>query len=177
MAVNPNEVATIVIDNVEYTTWETVMVQHRWMEMPGVALQIVSFRGFFSAAMTVISMSGGTDTETDDELRVRLLDRLSAPPMGGDAEDYVVWALSVPGVTRAWSAPNEMGIGTVTVRFMHDLRASTGGFPNQDDMLTARRRFLISVRPVKAQGFPCRSCRSRRLSISPSAILILTIRM
>ena len=114
----------------------------------GAGLQLTFVPGFFSAAMTVISMSGGTDTETDDELRVRLLDRLSAPPMGGDAEDYVVWTLSVPGVTRAWSAPNEMGIGTVTVRFMcDDLRASTGGFPTQDD-INAVQTFLDSVRPA-----------------------------
>lgn len=119
----------------------------------GAALQLNFVPGFLSAGMTVIAMTGGTDTETDDELRVRLLDRLSAPPMGGDAEDYVVWALAVPGVTRAWSAPNEMGIGTVTIRFMmDDLRASTGGFPNQDD-IDAVQAYLDTVRPVTVKDF------------------------
>ena len=120
---------------------------------PGATLQLSFVPGFLQATVTVISMTGGADTETDDELRVRLLDRLSAPPMGGDASDYVQWALSVAGVTRAWSAPNEMGIGTVTIRFMmDDLRASTGGFPNQDD-IDAVQAYLDTVRPVTVKDF------------------------
>src|ERR1035437_7162364 len=67
---------------------------------------------------TIVSITDGVEAETDDELRVRVLDRIREPPMGGDAFDYVEWALSFPGVTRAWCAPNEMGIGTITLRFM-----------------------------------------------------------
>lgn len=86
---------------------------------------------------TVIEMDGGTDPETDDELRARILQRIQNPAMGGDAADYVTWALQVPGVTRAWSFPNEMGIGTMTVRFlMDDLRADNNGWPEPDDILT-----------------------------------------
>ena len=93
-------------------------------------------------------MTGGADQETDDELRVRVLDRIRKPPMGGDADDYVAWALSVAGVTRAWCSPLEMGMGTVTVRFMcDDLRASNGGFPNASDV-AAVQAFLDTVRPV-----------------------------
>jgi len=92
-------------------------------------------------------MSGGTDMETDDQLRERILFRIQQPPMGGDANDYVAWALSVPGVTRAWAA-SEMGIGTITVRFMmDDLRADQGGFPNGDDVLLVEA-YINSVRPV-----------------------------
>src|SRR6478736_4591283 len=82
-------------------------------------------------------MTGGADTETDDQLRARVLFRIQQPPMGGDANDYVAWALAVPGVTRAWCSPLEMGMGTVTVRFMMDeLRASNGGFPLGEDIET-----------------------------------------
>ena len=63
-------------------------------------------------------------------------------------DDYVAWALSVAGVTRAWCSPLEMGMGTVTVRFMcDDLRASNGGFPNASDV-AAVQAFLDTVRPV-----------------------------
>lgn len=101
---------------------------------------------------TIASIADGVDEETDDELRVRVLDRIRQPPMGGDANDYAQWALEVPGVTRAWTAANEMGMGTVTVRFMmDDLRASadplTNGFPNGDDVLAVAAH-LDTRRPV-----------------------------
>jgi uncharacterized phage protein gp47/JayE len=94
------------------------------------------------------NIDGGTDTETDDELRARILRRIQQPPQGGAAYDYEAWALAVPGVTRAWCYPLEMGIGTVTVRFMMDeLRANNGGFPIEEDIETVTA-YLDSVRPV-----------------------------
>jgi uncharacterized phage protein gp47/JayE len=97
---------------------------------------------------TVEEMTGGVDTETDDELRARILQRIQQPPMGGDADDYVQWALAVPGVTRAWCFPQEMGMGTCSVRFMmDDLRAENGGFPLPDDV-AAVAAYINSVRPV-----------------------------
>lgn len=108
---------------------------------------------------TVVELYGGTDQETDEELRARVLLRIREPPMGGDAADYVEWALAVPGVTRAWCSPNEMGIGTVTVRFMmDDLRKSddpeTNGFPNDTDVETVRA-YLNQTRPVAVKDFFC----------------------
>ena len=38
---------------------------------------------------------------------------------GGSQADYVNWARAVPGVTRAWAAP-EQGVGAMTVRFLMD---------------------------------------------------------
>jgi uncharacterized phage protein gp47/JayE len=101
----------------------------------------------------VITITGGTDQETDDDLRKRVLLRIQQPPMGGDASDYVNWALSFPGVTRAWCSPLEMGIGTVTVRFMMDeLRADQDGFPTGDDCV-ALAAYLDTVRPVAVKDF------------------------
>ncbi len=102
----------------------------------------------FEASAEVIDLSGGTDEETDDQLRLRVLFRIREPPAGGDAADYKAWALAVPGVTRAWASPLEMGIGTVTVRFMMDvLRASSDGFPLPADVDTVTA-YLDSQRPV-----------------------------
>jgi uncharacterized phage protein gp47/JayE len=102
---------------------------------------------------TVIEMFGGTDTETDDELRARILQRIQEPPMGGDATDYEAWALQVPGVTRAWSSPLEMGIGTVTIRFMmDDLRADNYGLPTDDDVVTVAT-YMNTKRPVAVKDF------------------------
>jgi uncharacterized phage protein gp47/JayE len=107
--------------------------------------------------ITIKLMIGGVDQETDEELRVRVLERIREPPMGGDAEDYVAWALQVPGVTRAWTAPLEMGMGTVTLRFMmDDLRKTddpkTDGFPNDTDVATVWA-YLDSKRPVAVKDF------------------------
>jgi uncharacterized phage protein gp47/JayE len=99
---------------------------------------------------TVLEMDGGTDDETDDELRVRVLFRIQQPPMGGDVDDYIAWALSIPGVTRAWCA-SEMGPGTVTVRFMMDaIRADNDGFPLPTDC-TMVEDYLDTVRPVSVK--------------------------
>jgi uncharacterized phage protein gp47/JayE len=100
-----------------------------------------------STLVTVVDLTGGTDTETDDELRARVLQRIRNPPMGGDQADYVAWALAVPGVTRAWSAV-EQGIGTMTVRFMmDDLRADNDGFPFPED-IAAVGAYIDQMRPV-----------------------------
>jgi len=99
------------------------------------------------SSATVVLVDGGADTETDDQLRARVLFRIRNPPMGGDQNDYVLWALAVPGVTRAW-ANQEVGIGTITVRFMmDDLRANNRGLPESIDV-QAVRTYLDTVRPV-----------------------------
>lgn len=104
---------------------------------------------------TVVELLNGTDQETDDELRARILERIQKPPMGGDADDFVEWTLSYPGVTRAWCYPLEMGIGTVSVRFMmDDLRADNDGFPLPVDVANVTN-YLNTVRPVAIKDFFC----------------------
>lgn len=106
-----------------------------------------------NAQATVVQIDGGADTESDDDLRTRVLLRLRRPPQGGDADDYVQWALAVPGVTRAWSSPNGMGIGTVVVRVLCDaLRAGNAGLPADDDIARVRA-YLDTVRPVCVKDF------------------------
>jgi uncharacterized phage protein gp47/JayE len=108
--------------------------------------------GLDAGSPHIVALSGGADEETDDALRARLLARLSNPPMGGDASDYVAWALAVPGVTRAWCSPNEMGPGSVSIRVMlDDIRQTvdpmTSGLPTADDLARVRA-YLDTVRPV-----------------------------
>jgi uncharacterized phage protein gp47/JayE len=120
---------------------------------PGDSMNFLAPPPGVDAVATVTIMDGGADAETDNELRSRVLRRIRQPPMGGAAYDYEAWALSVPGVTRAWCSPLEMGIGTVTVRFMmDDLRADNGGFPlpKDVDVVTA---YIDSVRPVAVKDF------------------------
>jgi uncharacterized phage protein gp47/JayE len=125
---------------------------------PGVAGNVppgsfLSIEGISSVTAESVDVTGGVDEESDDDLRIRVLERIRQPPQGGALHDYVRWAKAVPGCTRAWSYPLEMGIGTVTVRVMFDdLRASNDGFPLDQD-LAAVEGYIDSVRPVAVKDF------------------------
>lgn len=100
-----------------------------------------------TVAVTSSALTGGADIETDDDLRARLLARIQAPPHGGAQHDYVAWALEVAGVTRAWVYPAELGLGTVTVRFVRDDDASP--IPDAGEV-AAVQAHIDSLRPVTA---------------------------
>jgi uncharacterized phage protein gp47/JayE len=113
----------------------------------GSALTISPTINGISSTATTYGLTGGTDDETDDQLRARILLRIRNPPMGGSQADYESWALAVAGVTRAWAAP-EQGTGTITVRFlMDDLRASDNGWPTPADVQTVAN-YIDKMRPV-----------------------------
>jgi len=119
----------------------------------GSALNFVSdIPGVDGEVIVSDDFTGGTDSETDAQLRARVLRRIQQPPMGGAAYDYEAWALAVPGCTRAWCT-NEMGIGTVTVRVLFDdLRADDDGWPTADD-LAAVTAYIDKMRPVSVEDF------------------------
>lgn len=96
-------------------------------------------------------ISGGVDTEGDDNLRERLLRRVQTPPHGGSASDYVTWALEVAGVTRAWVSPNHVGAGTVGVYFVMDNKEGTP-IPDAGEV-DAVQAYIEERRPVTAEGF------------------------
>lgn len=115
---------------------------------PGETIDLTDIIGGVDSTAVVVDVSGGIDEEDDANLRARILFRIQQPPMGGDASDYVVWATAVAGVTRAWAAPLEMGIGTMTVRFMMDnFRIASNGFPLASDILNVTS-YIDSKRPV-----------------------------
>lgn len=106
------------------------------------------------AAVTDAGISGGAEVESDEDVRARYLDVFRNPPHGGNANDYVQWARSIAGVTRAW-ARQEMGIGTVTVRFMmDDVRADAQGIPTAGDAAVVAT-YIDGVRPVTVADFFC----------------------
>jgi len=65
-------------------------------------------------------LAAGTDSEGDEGLRARLLERIRLPPHGGAKHDYAAWTAAVPGVdaTRIWVMPRWIGAGTVGVTFL-----------------------------------------------------------
>jgi uncharacterized phage protein gp47/JayE len=102
-------------------------------------------------------LSGGAGAEDDESLRARLRARLSTPPQGGAATDYIAWALEVPGVTRVWVTSGTRGPGTVDVLFVLDGRTDiiplTGDVAEVQAYLEDRRPVtadVLAVAPVAA---------------------------
>jgi uncharacterized phage protein gp47/JayE len=117
----------------------------------GTALSVVGIENVTLAE--AVDVTGGVDTESDDDLRIRVLERIRQPPQGGALHDYVRWAKAVYGCTRAWVYPLEMGMGTVTVRVMFDdLRADNDGFPAYEDLARVTG-YIDTVRPVAVKDF------------------------
>lgn len=89
-----------------------------------------SIVGVESVSASATEFTGGTDLESDEELRARMLEAYQNPPNGGSESDYILWAKQLPTVTRAWVSRNGFGTGTVVVFFMMDeAQAANDGFP------------------------------------------------
>lgn len=87
------------------------------------------------------------DIETIESLRSRLIDRIQNPPSGGTPTDYIQWALSVPGITRAWVGPQALGPGTVVVYVVNDDDDPITPSPAK---ITEVADYIETVRPVTA---------------------------
>jgi uncharacterized phage protein gp47/JayE len=116
----------------------------------GVSLFLVSpIIGVNSNATVAAGGLGlGSDQESDEDLRGRIIDRLRFAPQGGAAADYEAWAKEVAGVTRAWVFPGELGAGTVTIRFVRDGDVSI--IPDAAEVM-AVQDYIDERRPVTAQ--------------------------
>lgn len=110
---------------------------------------------------------GGNDEEGTESLRARLIARLREPPQGGADHDYVAWARAVPGVTRAWVHPHELGLGTVVVRFVRD--ADDDPIPSGGEVAVVQAA-LDAERPITAEvtaAAPSSLALDLTLSITP----------
>lgn len=114
----------------------------------GVKINFVSpVSGVDSLALVATGgLIGGTDRETDDVYRDRIIQRKRNPLQCGSITDYEIWAKQVPGVTRAFVFPQEAGPGSVTVRFMMD-DTYTDGIPLAGDVATVQA-YIESQMPI-----------------------------
>jgi len=98
---------------------------------PGTVLTLgQSISGISSNGSAASTTTVGVDVESVDDFRARMLAAYQSQPQGGAQDDYVSWAMAVPGVTRAWEAPNGFGPGTVVLYTMFDnAEATYNGFP------------------------------------------------
>lgn len=93
----------------------------------GATLRCLSTIPGINATVTLpAGTGGGADMETDEQAVYRLKQRLAFQPMGGSPADYARWALSLPGITRAWGLRNPAGPTSAGVIIMADDNAPYG---------------------------------------------------
>jgi len=100
------------------------------------------------ASVDIAGIGGGADVEDVEAWRARVIARIQQKAKGGTSEDYIEWAESVAGVTRAWCYAKELGLGTITVRFVTD--NAPGGLIPDGATVTAVQNYIDSVCPVDA---------------------------
>jgi uncharacterized phage protein gp47/JayE len=95
------------------------------------------------------TLGGGADSEDDEALRTRVLDRKRRPPQGGAVSDYEQMAMAVPGVVKAWAWSFANGPGTVGVWFLFTGRPNLIPTPADvqavRDVIEARRMIRVSL--------------------------------
>ena len=101
-----------------------------------------------AASVATAGITGGFDTESDDDLRGRFLARIRQAPHGGAEFDYETWALECAGVTRAWCYPEQQGLGTVGVTFVCD--DQVGSIIPSAGTVAIVQAYIDALRPVTA---------------------------
>jgi uncharacterized phage protein gp47/JayE len=120
----------------------------------GTALNFIQPIAGILSAVTVLTpgLTGGSETETIEALRVRVLDRMQSPPKGGASSDYVEWAKAAhPSVTRAWVSGQEMSANSVTVRLVTD--DDPVSLIPSSEVLDAVADYIAARRPVTAEVY------------------------
>jgi len=112
------------------TTEEAILpVGSTYVDVPAVALDAGTVGNVTAGSITIIAampagikactnpepFTGGSDSETDEELRARLLDSYQRLPNGANAAYYEQTALSYPGVAAAKAVGRPRGVGSVDV--------------------------------------------------------------
>jgi len=87
------------------------------MQLPSPPAGVNSFA---IVAGVTVGITGGTDLESDDLLRQRVLERIQQGPIVGRPGDWARLALEVPGTTRSWEQPAFLGPGSIGVFFVLD---------------------------------------------------------
>lgn len=111
--------------------------------------------GVLSSA-TIVTMTSGTDKESNTSLLSRLQARKKNPPAGGNKSDHEQWALEVPGVTQSWCYPLRRGVKTV------DVAVLSNGEPPSAELLETVQQYMDDVRPVGGDF----------LALSPQKVLV-----
>jgi len=91
-------------------------------------------------------VTGGTDEEADQDLLLRLLDKVRYPVTSGNVSHYLQWAREVTGIGDARVFPLWDGPGTVKIIIVDSEKAPAG-----PEAIAVTADYIESVRPVGAE--------------------------
>ena len=77
---------------------------------------------------------------------------MALPPAGGNANDYVQWALSIDNVASAWCFPIARGLGTVDVVILANEETTGAEIPSDHDDLTGTATSVVSDQLVDSSA-------------------------
>ena len=109
-----------------------------------IAYLFTNIEGVSSITNNVAAV-GGSDDESDEALRNRILMRLQMPATSGNAYHYRLWAMEVDGVGAAKVLPLWNGAGTVKV-----VLASPDMGAVSAEIITAAQSHIEECRPIGA---------------------------
>lgn len=113
---------------------------------PDTPLTVLSAPSGVLPQAQILSMTGGSNPESDASLLARYLYRKRKPAAGGNRHDYYVWAMEVPGVAEAFVYPLRRGLGTVDVAVI-----GSDGLPSEHTV-RAVQQHIDNNRPVTAKN-------------------------
>jgi len=116
-----------------------------------------------TASLTGI-ITSGTDEETDESLRERFYAQIQSPSTSGNADNYKMWVLEMPGVGDAKVFPLWNGPGTVKVLVVDSNMSIDASLPGKV------YSHIESVRPIGA-SVTVSSPKSRTINIAANVIL------
>lgn len=119
-------------------------------------------------------LTGGTDRESIESLRARVIRSYQVIPHGGDADDYVTWALECAGVSRAWTVKNYVGPGTVGVFFVRD---GDGNIIPDANEIAFVQAYLETKAPVTAEVYalaPVLKTVNYKIKLTPDTTAVRT---
>lgn len=91
----------------------------------------------------------GDDVELDGDYRVRVIEKIAQPGMGGNANDYKVWALQVTGIFSAYVYSARGGFGTVHILPVHSGSGAARLLTPSER--TEVQTYIDTVRPVSVR--------------------------
>jgi len=145
--------STLIYAVTEYTGEESGVFLYRMKcetagdignEYTGKLVPVEYISGLGSAELGEI-VTVGTDEETDDALRIRLLAKMQKPSTSGNANDYYNWTMSVSGVGATKIFPLANGSGTVKVVITSEDKTGADAA-----LVKAVYDYIESVRPIGA---------------------------
>lgn len=104
---------------------------------------VLAISGVDSNASIYSGCDNGADTETDEQLRRRVLYAWANPPAGGRDSDYKQWAWSITGIDKVWVKSAYAGPGTVAV-----VVADNEGYPVSDLAKTNAQNYIDTENPL-----------------------------